>query len=294
MKVWLSLPALRPGPELVAYARVAQETGLEGVAIGEHVVVPEQISTSYPYSGKPALIPLGSQFPDPLILLASLGATFADLKLMTNVLIAPLRHPIDLARQTATVAALTGGRLELGVGAGWMREEFDALAIPFERRGERLDEILELLSELWAGEFVHHAGDFYDFPSVGLPTPPCRIPLYVGGTTEVALRRAARSADGWVGLGLRGDDLAAVVDRLAGLVVAEERSRPPLRIRTVLKGRAGPEQIDELARIGVESVVVQGWQVTSRGPFDELDIAEVADGLAGLARLAERRGAGVA
>lgn len=285
MKIWLALPALPPGGELRDYAAAAAAAGAEGVTVAEHLIVPETVG-KYPYTGKQAEIPLGMQFPDPLTVVADLAARNPSLRFMTNMLIAPLYHPLVLARQAGTIAALTGGRLDLGVGAGWMREEFDAIDVPFEQRGARTDEIIDLLPRLWSGEPIRHSGKCFHFDAVQVPTPPCEIPIYIGGNSDFAIRRAARAADGWSGVGLSEDELQDALDQI-GAICREVRdpARAPLEIRTLLKGRPDPDRIAAHARLGIDALILQGWQVCGKKPYEPLTATDVGEKLAELAAI---------
>lgn len=282
MKLWLALPALRPGQDYRDYAAAAKAAGAEGVTIAEHLIVPETVG-EYPYSGKQAVIPLGTQFPDPLTVIADMAAHVDDIRFMTNMLIAPLYHPLVLARQAATVDAMSGGRLDLGVGAGWMREEFDAIDVPFEARGARMNETIELLPQVWSGKPIKHEGKCFSFAASQTPTPPCAIPIFVGGNADVAIRRAAGMADGWSGVGLTEEELAQMLEKIAE-ISAEVRdpARKPLQIRTLLKGRPDAERLASHAALGIEALVLQSWQVTGKKPGEPETAEEVGEKLAEL------------
>lgn len=282
MKLWLALPALPPGQELRDYARAAEAAGAEGVTVAEHLIIPGAVG-DYPYTGQQAQMQSGMPFPDPLTLIADLAAHTASLRFMTNMLIAPLFHPLVLARQAATVAALSGGRLELGLGAGWMREEFDAIGVPFEERGSRMNEIMDLLPRLWTSKAIAHQGKHFQFEAVEVPTPACSIPIYVGGNSDFALKRAARAADGWAGIALREEELAQTIVQISA-AAREHRdpARPRLQIRTLLKGRVDDERLAAHARAGVDALILQNWQVTGKKPYEPHSAAEVGEKLAQL------------
>jgi probable F420-dependent oxidoreductase len=285
VKLWLALPALPPGQELRDYVFAAEQAGAEGVTVSEHLVVPATVGV-YPYSGQQAQIPLGTQFPDPMTLIADLAARAGSIRFMTNMLIAPLLHPLVLARQVGTLAALCDGRFDLGIGAGWMKEEFDAIGVPFEERGARMNEIIALLPRLWAGEAMAHTGKCFQFDTVQVPTPPCSVPIYVGGNSDFALRRAARAADGWAGVGLNEPDLEEILKRLTDAANenrAPERQR--LQIRTLLRGRVDKDRLAAHARLGIDALVLQDWQVTGQKPFAQQTAAEVGEKLAVLTAL---------
>lgn len=182
-------------------AKVAEEVGFESVWGGEHVIFPSTIESAYPYTadGKvPATA--DTPIPDPLIWLAYVAAAAPTLRLGTCILILPQRNPLILAKELATLDHLSGGRVELGIGVGWLKEEFDALGVPWERRGRRNDEYVEALKVIWSGSHVEYHGEFVDFEPLTCTPRPVQgsdIPILVGGDTDVAIRRAARLADGY-------------------------------------------------------------------------------------------------
>jgi probable F420-dependent oxidoreductase len=141
---------------------------------------------------------MGTEWPDPWITIANLAGMTERLRFLTTVYILPARTPVHVAKQVGTAAVLSGNRVDLGVGMGWMEEEFDAMALPFAKRGKRADEMLEVMRKLWTGEVVEHHGTHFDVPPLEmLPAPTEPVRVHVGGTSEAALRRAARN-DGWV------------------------------------------------------------------------------------------------
>ncbi|MBN9109400.1 MAG: TIGR03619 family F420-dependent LLM class oxidoreductase [Pseudonocardia sp.] len=266
MKVWLSLPFLQPAG-LRELTVAAEECGVSGLALSDHPCVPMDFSSPYPYGrGKPAVLPPETQLPDPLIVAAALTAATSRVRLMTAVLIAPLRHPVMLAKEVATVSALGAGRFDLGVGVGWLREEFEALGRKdFSRRGAVLDEMLDLLPHLWTGHPVAHAGQHFSFDAIAVnPTPAAPVPLFVGGTSDAALRRCAKHADGWVGVNHTAEELAAILGRLR-----EEREKAgtadrPFEVRTGLRGRVTTERVRALRDLGVDAFLLAPWQVGPR------------------------------
>lgn len=191
--------AYLPPEELTPIAKAADEAGYWGLALADHVVNLETIRTPYPYTddGDRRWEPF-TPWLDPFVTIGSLGAVTERLHFFTNIFVLPMRNPFPVAKAVATASALTGGRVSLGVGMGWCEDEFELLEAPFARRGARADEMLKLLEQLWAGGWVEHQGEFYDVPRLEMtPTPPGPVPIYVGGLSEVALKRAARH-DGWI------------------------------------------------------------------------------------------------
>lgn len=201
MKFWQALSFTDP-EHLIALAKGAEAAGFEGALVSEHVVVPQQIAPKYPYSesGMPDFTG-ATPFPEPWSAISAMAAVTERLRFSTMVYILPLHHPLEVANAVATAAVLSNNRVVLGAGAGWMREEYDILGIPFETRGRRFNESLEVLRALWKGEMVEHTGEFFEFPLVQLsPAPSAPVPIFIGGVSGPALRRAA-ACDGWLGSG---------------------------------------------------------------------------------------------
>lgn len=188
-----------PLDHYVPLARAADESGFDFVATSDHVVNHEVLSVDYPYTtdGSRRWEPF-TPWADPWVAIAAMAAATGRLRFVTNVYVLPMRPPFAVAKAVGTAAVLSGNRVVLGIGMGWNADEFAALEQPFGRRGKRADEMLEVLAKLWAGGWVEHHGEFYDFDKVEMsPAPTERVPVYVGGLSEAALRRAARN-DGWI------------------------------------------------------------------------------------------------
>lgn len=181
-------------------ARLAEAAGFDSVFAVDHVVLPDTYSSVYPYAESGRLPgDLTAPLPDPLIWIASVAAVTTRLRFMTAVLILPQRNPLVLAKQAATLDHLSGGRFELGIGVGWLKEEFEALGVPFERRGKRADEYIAAMRALWAGDGASYAGEFVKFREVSCNPKPVggSVPIIVGGHSEAAARRAGRFGNGF-------------------------------------------------------------------------------------------------
>ena len=201
-------PYLAPG-FLVEFGRLAEELGFESLWTFEHVIVPEEYESRYPYNPSGKLALTGAQaFVDPLIALSFVAAATRRIRLGTGVNILSQANPLYLAKQASSIDHLSGGRLMLGLGVGWLAEEFDALGVPFERRGARADEYLDAMSQAWTGELVDIRGEFLHWEGFRmLPTPvqrggasalgAPRVPIIVGGTSPPAIRRVVARGDGW-------------------------------------------------------------------------------------------------
>lgn len=185
---------------LVHLAQTAESVGVESLWTVEHVVVPKGYASQYPYS-KDGKMP-GSEenpIPDPFVWLAYAAAVTKTIKLATGIVILPQRHPFYVAKEAATLDQLSGGRHLLGIGIGWLEEEFKAMKVPFEKRAAITDESIEAIRSLWAKEPSAHSGDYYEWPTVESNPKPVgsSVPIVIGGHTKGAARRAARHGDGF-------------------------------------------------------------------------------------------------
>ena len=185
---------------LTLLAQTAEEVGVESLWTVEHVVVPMGYESTYPYS-KDGKMP-GSEeapIPDPLVWLTYAAAVTKKIKLATGIIILPQRHPFYLAKEAATLDILSEGRFMLGVGVGWLEEEFKALNIPFKQRGAITDESIGALRDLWSDGASEHKGDYYSWPSVESNPKPLggKVPIVIGGHSKASARRAARFGDGF-------------------------------------------------------------------------------------------------
>jgi probable F420-dependent oxidoreductase len=264
------------GADALEVCRRAEAAGFESVWGGEHVVLPTAIASRYPYTadGKIPAAP-DTPIPDPLVWLAFAAAAAPTLRLGTCILIVPQRNPLVLAKELATLDRLSGGRLELGIGVGWLKEEFDALGVPWDHRGARNDEYVEAMRALWAGPHAEFHGTYVDFPPVTCSPRPVqeRIPILVGGDTDVAIRRAARLADGYFPGEGNAERLASLIARVRE--AAERAGRDPDSIEiNAMFGRhmADPEGgVERLRDLGVGRVMVPAFFFAGDGGLDRLD-----------------------
>jgi probable F420-dependent oxidoreductase len=235
-------------PELIRrFAVRAEEMGLSDVWVSEHIIVPR------------AQFPRSPLFYDAVLTLTWVSAVTQRVRLGTSVLVLPMRHPLPLAKELATLHNLSGGRLILGAGVGWLEPEFAALGVPFRERGRRMDEGIAMMRAVWTHDPVtfqseHIPARIIDMTMAPLPASP--IPIWIGGSSEAALRRATRIADGWHGSRLTAGEAAPIVKRLRA-----ERPDPGFTIsmRTHWSGRDQGELRARLAAfsaIGVQHVMV--------------------------------------
>ncbi len=254
--------------------KLAEAAGFDSVVTVDHVVFPHSYTSVYPYApggrlpGGP-----GGSLPDPLIWMAAMAAVTTRLRFMTGVIILPLRHPLVLAKQVATLDHMSGGRIELGIGVGWLKEEFEAVGVPFEKRGARTDEYIAVMRKLWAEDGVSFEGRFVKFTEVSSNPKPVRraVPIVIGGHSEAAARRAGRLGDGFfpsIGAQVDTVPLFDVVRRAAA-----EAGRDPQAIEIMagcpdlLPGPSGTEPpadpraaIEARAKQGVGRIILPVWR----------------------------------
>lgn len=249
MKFWQSLAFCEPA-QCAEVARYAEELGFEGVTLAEHQFFPEKLSSAFPFSpdGAP-LFDAEDEWPEFWPLIGAMAMTTRRLRFATAVHILPLQPPLTVARSAATAEALAPGRIVLGVGAGWMREEYDAFGIDFHTRGPRMNECIEILRGCWTGSMFEYHGEFFDFERLVVrPAPSEPIPIWIGSTSQAALRRAARLADGWICGGAPAAETIATLEQLRGL--RAEAGREHLPFETLSLHPAGlQENLDEVHRL---------------------------------------------
>lgn len=275
MKFYVS-SAFLEASEIVEIARAADELGYEGMAIPDHVVNLETLKTPYPYTedGERRWPPF-TDWLDPWVLVGSLAQVTSRLKFVTTVYIPAMRDPYSAAKAIGTAACLSGGRVELGIGVGWCEEEFDLLGQQFAKRGKRTDEMLELMKQLWQPGWTSFDGEFYRTPRLEMmPTPP-RIPIYAGGLSDFALRRAARN-DGWIGDLITLDQALASVDRVRELRAEKGLTMDGFRVLTPLMDAFTIEHFERATAGGIDSVVTMPWMFYS-GP--KASLADKIDGM---------------
>lgn len=215
MRFWLSLMAIDDLTQLPEIARSAEQAGFHGVTFADHLLMPTKIASKYPYTEDGEMFwPLTTPWPDPWIALAVMGSATTRLHLATNIYLAALRDPFTAAKSVATTIAICGDRVACGVSAGWIKEEYDQVGIEFASRGRRLDETIKAMRALWTGEEVRHTGEFFNFEAIMRPAPASAPPVWVGGASKAALRRAAEN-DGWLGLPMNADQNIAILDAIA-------------------------------------------------------------------------------
>ncbi len=277
MKFYVST-AFLDSAEIIEIARAADDLGYEGVAIPDHVVNLETLATPYPYTpdGQRRWQPF-TDWLDPWVLVGAMAQVTQRLKFVTTVYIPAMRDPYSAAKAIGTAAVLSGGRVELGVGVGWCEEEFALLGQPFARRGRRTDEMLALMKALWQPGWTEFEGEFYRTPRLEMtPTPP-PIPVYAGGLSDVALRRAARN-DGWIGDLISLDQAIASVQRIEQVRAEQGLTMDGFTVITPLVDAFTPEHYQRAEAGGIDAILTMPW-VFYAGPN-----ASTADKIDGMRR----------
>jgi probable F420-dependent oxidoreductase len=262
---------------IAAVAGAAERTGFATLWAGEHVVMVDEAASRYPYADDGRIaVSADADWLDPMIALTVAAGATDSIRLATGVLLLPEHNPVILAKAAASLDAISGGRLALGIGVGWSREEFAALGIPFEGRGARTDEYIDVIRTLWRDDPASFSGVFTSFADIRVNPKPVdlHIPIVVGGNSDAALRRAARTGDGWYGFNLDGvGDVEERVNRLGELCVENGRRMSELQIAVALVDPK-PAERDQLAALGVDEVVL-----VAEPPSDPADASDWAKSL---------------
>jgi len=272
-------------------AATLESAGFDSIWTSDHVVFPREVRSHYPFAADGRITwPVDTDYLEPVVALSAMTSTTSKAELGTSVLILPMRNPIMFAKQAACIDAISSGRLVLGVGVGWLREEFDALGADFEARGAVLDEWLSIARRCWTGMVEPFEGRYYRLAEAIYcrPTPTRRVPVLIGGMSRRAQERAGRTADGWLAqYSLENLSESGIVDGLAVLREAGARAgRPPAELegfRIVVRVTGADRKLDVLAtRLGslaaagaTELVVDVDWD-SDDGPAKGLDILRSA------------------
>jgi probable F420-dependent oxidoreductase len=283
MRIGLFLPSISPlaTPELLeACGEAAEDVGIASVWVGEHVVFVDEYESKYPYADDGRLgLPPDSGMLGLFETLTYLAACTDELRLGTAVCLVPQRNPVYTAKSVSTLDWLSGGRVDFGIGVGWLREEFAALDVPFDQRGARNDEYVEVMRTLWRDDVSGYEGNHYTLP-------PCRMfpkpvqkpnpPVYVGGETDVALRRVARLADGWHGFNHTPASAAECVARLDRMLADEGRSRDEIDVTVCSYLQpVEPAMLPAYRDAGVQQLVLTAFAADAAGMRDT--IAKLGD-----------------
>lgn len=258
----LWLPTANPfcTPELLAtLGAEAERRGVAGIWVGEHVVTFEDYASRYPYAAEGKIpIPPGTGLLEPFTTLSFLAAHTSTVRLGTAMCLLPQRNPVYVAKEVATLDWLSHGRADFGVGVGWLREEFEALNVPWEQRGRRTDEYLGVLRALWCDDPSSFDGETYRLAPCNMFPKPVQAPhppVHVGGESDAALRRVARHGQGWHTFNRLPEDLAEPLGRLDALLAEEGRTRADVRITvSPYFQELTPERVTGYAQAGADAV----------------------------------------
>ncbi len=264
-------------------ARAADEHGWNSVAISDHVAHPATIRTPYPYSEDGSLRwDEHNPWPDPWVAIGAMAGATERVRFVTNIYVLPMRNPFVAAKAIGTAAVLSENRVSVGIGVGWMKEEFELLGQDFHTRGKRTDELVPVLRKLWSGERVEHHGRFYEFePLRMMPAPSEPVPLLFGGLSEAALRRTARLGDGWVSDLHTTEEFREIIGRLRQYRAEYGRGAEPLQVVGACTDAADVDGYRRLADTGVTHLQTMPW-VLYGGSTESLD-----DKLDGIRRFAD-------
>ena len=258
----------------VQASQAAEAAGFESVWVPEHLVLPVEMSGS-PHTGhaEPPIPPSMPAF-DAFVMLAMIASGTSSIRLGTNVYNIGLRHPFVTARAVCTLDALGGGRVELGIGASWLREEWEAKQLDFDSRGGRVDETIDVCRKLWTEDVIEHHGEYFDFEPVMFNPKPIQqpVPISVGGDSLAAKRRAALRGDGWLPMNHSLEQLPAAIKEVDAMRADAGRAG-----RTIISIGGGGKTVDDLRRYadaGVDRIIAMPYE-SSRTALD--DIARYGD-----------------
>jgi probable F420-dependent oxidoreductase len=252
-------------------AKAAEEAGYTSITVADSLIYPRESDSTYPYTddGNREFLE-DKEFIETFTLIAAMGAVTSTLRFTPFVLKLPVRPPVLVAKQASSIAYLTGNRLGLGVGLSPWPEDFAVMDVPWERRGKRMDECIDILRGLTSGEFFEFHGEFYDFDAIKqTPAPTEPIPLLVGGHSDAALRRAVRRGDGWMHAGGDGEELDLLLDKLKKFRDEEGTADQPFEIHAISYDAYSVDGVKRLQDKGITDLIV-GFRVPYiKGPDTE-------------------------
>ncbi len=287
MKVGLFAPFTNPfaTPEYIqAMGSGAEERGFDSIWMAEHVVLFDEYASQYPYAADGKIpVPTESGMLDPFPALSFLAACTKTIRLGTGICLLPQRNPVYTAKEAATVDWMSNGRLDLGIGVGWLEEEYQALGVPFERRGARCRAYIDVLKTLWCDDVSEYEGEFYSLPATRQfpkPVQQPHPPIHFGGESDAALRRVADLGQGWYGFNQTAEQVTERIAKLTAMLEKRGRSREEIEVSICpyLLG-ASPEIIAGYEAAGVDRVILLAAAANTEA------IPGALDGLAQLAGL---------
>ncbi len=261
-------------------AQLAEAHGWDSVLMSDHVVHPETIRSKYPYSaiGERAWTP-ETAWPDVWVATGMMAAVTTRLRFMQSVYVLPMRDPFTVAKALGTAARMSRNRVSLGLGLGWLEDEFEVLGFDFKTRGPRADEMVEVMRKLWSGKLVEHHGKFYDFGrlsmSPGLDAP---VPIVVGGISAAAKRRVAKLGDGWAPAYLTIAQVKQGIEEIQALRRELGRPTPPLSVYAAAVDASGMDGWKRMRDAGITHAMASPWMAPKAGAAPmKIDIAAMLD-----------------
>ncbi len=268
MKFTLSLAMTPPG-EILELAREAEATGWDAIALPDSVFYPEHVSADYPYTADGKRFWEGDlPFVDPFVSMPAIAAVTESIPLYTNVYKVVLRQPLLVAKMLGSLAAMFEGRIAIGLGLSWIPEEFAWLGEQMRTRGKRLDEIIDIIRVTLRPGWAEYHGDQYDFDRLMMsPAPKQPVPIYVGGHSDAALRRAATRGDGWIGANVAPPEIDDLVTRLRAQLDAADRDPGGFEVKLTPLVLATAEAMGAVFDQGVTDVITVPWLYHGPGPY---------------------------
>jgi probable F420-dependent oxidoreductase len=251
-------------------ARTCEDSGWSSMIVPDSICYPAESSTKYPYNADGTREFLeGKPFIEPFSLIPAMAAVTETLRFTTFVIKLPIRHPVLAAKQATSTAVITNNRLALGVGTSPWPEDFEVTGTQWKRRGKRMDEMIEIMRGLFTGEFYEFHGEFYDIPKIKIcPTPSEPLPIMIGGHSDAALRRAARSGDGWMHGG-GNEELGELLAKLAAMRSEYGRANEPFEIHVISMDGYSVDGVKRLEDLGVTDAIVGFRDAYAPGPDPE-------------------------
>jgi probable F420-dependent oxidoreductase len=263
-------------PELIAdFGRVVEDRGFHSIWVPEHVIFFRDYASRYPYAADGKIPGNPDGVMEPLTALTFLAAHTERIRLGTGICLVPQRNPIYTAKQVADVDYLSQGRVDFGIGIGWLREEFEALGVRWERRADRTRECIAVMKTLWCDEVSSFKGEFFDLPECLQNPKPVQVPhppLYFGGESEAALRRVADLGQGWFGYNLTPDRLGACLTQLDALLAEAGRKRSDVKIQVSPCGHTDADMLARLRDMGVDQVVLPMFARDAKSLRERADV----------------------
>jgi probable F420-dependent oxidoreductase len=260
MDVGIVMPcsAITP-PDLIAEtAKAIEERGFASIWAPEHVIFFDKYKSQYPYADHGKLLGFDHGMMEPWTVLSYVAANTKRVRLGSSICLVPQRNPVYTAKQITDVDFLSGGRVDFGVGAGWLKEEFDALQVPFERRGARTSDYIRVMQALWTMKRPSYQGEFYTLPECTQNPKPVQTPhppIFFGGESKAALRRVATQGQGWMGASMMPEDLPEKLALLDTLLAEHQRKRSDIKVYTLPNIAPKAELFPQYEDLGVEQVI---------------------------------------